>query len=146
MQTVDHKLVELALERIDGTSFEGFAQSFMAAVIGRDFVPLGGTSDGGADGLFEMQGGKANRFMQASIQEDHRAKVRGSIQRLRAVGREPQHLIYCTSRIVPRLDQEDEALSSETGVEVRIRDGRYIVAHVNETLQTTRVIQRTAGT
>jgi hypothetical protein len=43
----------------------------MAALLGRDFTPLGGKKDGSADGavqagLFE---GKPSHFMQASIQD-----------------------------------------------------------------------------
>ena len=53
MQTVDHHLVEIALQRTDGISFEKFSQAFFGALTGAEFVPLGGVHDGGAEAFTE---------------------------------------------------------------------------------------------
>lgn len=41
METVDHRVVDIALERVPGSSFEGFVQAYFAATIGHQYVPLG---------------------------------------------------------------------------------------------------------
>ena len=138
MQTVDHKLVEIALERTNGTDFEDFFQAFYPAVAGIEFVPLGGTHDGGGDafqgeGLF---GGKPGIFYQASTQADHRAKIRHTVKRLRKVGREPKTVHYCTSRSIDSVDKEEEKLSDELRVAIRIRDRKWINGNINRSPQT----------
>ncbi|WP_018430111.1 hypothetical protein [Hoeflea sp. 108] len=138
-QTIDFRAVELALERVSSGDFEKFAQAFYGAIQGTNYVPLGGTHDGGAEG-FDVQAvfgdDRPERFMQASITADSRAKIRGTIKRIREFGRNITSLIYVTSVVVPRIDAEEELLSEETGVLVRIRDAKYISAHVNDSLQT----------
>ena len=142
MKTVDHELVQLALDRVDGDRFELFAQAFMAAMLGSEFMPLGGKKDGGADGAVQagLYEGKSN-FMQASIQEDYRRKIRDTVGRLHEVGREPASLIYCTSRTVPLLDKEAQTLSNELGVSVQIRDQRYIISQINAAPQTVQAFE-----
>ena len=49
MQTVDYRLVEIALEHVAGSDFEKFFHAFYPALAGVQFVPLGGVHDGGAD-------------------------------------------------------------------------------------------------
>jgi len=138
MSTVDHHLVELALQRVGGVAFERFANAFFASLSGADFVPLGGTHDGGADafseqGVFEERGTK--RFWQATVEPEHRSKIRRTVRRLQEFGREPGQLTYCTSSIVPHSDREEDFLGDELGLRVRIRDQRYIVAHANNSAQ-----------
>ena len=138
MQTVNHKLVEIALERTNGTDFEDFFQAFYPAVAGIEFVPLGGTHDGGADafqgdGLF---GGKPGIFYQASTEADHRAKIRHTVKRLREVGRQPKTVHYCTSRTIASVDAEEEKLSNELRVTIRIRDRKWINGNINRSQQT----------
>lgn len=69
MDAVDPRVIEIALSRAGGANFENFAQGFFAAMLGADYVPLGGTHDDGADGalagaIFEVA--TTDRFMQAS--------------------------------------------------------------------------------
>ncbi|MBE0624549.1 MAG: hypothetical protein IH606_07055 [Burkholderiales bacterium] len=133
--TTSPELVQIALERAQGTDFERFAQDLMAALEGSSFVPLGGINDGGADGtdggeLFECE--RPHIFYQITVQRDHRAKIRQTVVRLLEVGREPKTLIFLTSRNVPQSDLEEEHLEAELGVRIRIRDSRYIVGHIND--------------
>ncbi|CAN7264797.1 hypothetical protein [Mesorhizobium sp. LjRoot246] len=138
-QTIDFRAVELALEHVKPNDFEQFAQAFYSATQGSSFVPLGGTHDGGAEGfdvesLFSEE--RPGRFMQASITPETRAKIRGTIRRIKEFGREINSLIYMTSVVVPRVDAEEELLSDEFRIQVRIRDAKYIAAHINDSTQT----------
>jgi hypothetical protein len=102
-QALTSDLVTVALERVEGTPFERFVNAFYPAISGSSYVPLGGVHDGGADGFFDSGlsevKGKQGAFLQASIQEDHRAKIRGTVKRLIEFGRTPTSVTYVTSRV-----------------------------------------------
>ena len=138
---VNLKLVEIALEHAVGSVFEQFFHSFYPALAGIEFVPLGGVHDGGADafqgmGLYEGVTGRAGTFYQASVQQDHRAKIRQTMERLREFGRDPVALYYFTSKTVGLIDQEEEKLSEELDVTIKIRDRKWIAANINGSPQT----------
>lgn len=135
MTTVDLTAASIALERADGASFERFAQAFLSASLGRNFVPLGGFKDGGADGFVAAEGTPAQHFMQASIEANSTSKIRRTVQRLREVGRDVKRLTYLTNQTIRMVDKEEEALSEELGVIIRIRDRKYICDHLNESAQ-----------
>ena len=128
-------LANVALERTEGSEFERFAQSFLAATIDTEYVPLGGLHDGGADGLTSdtilQHGTRSGSFMQASIEAEPKQKIRSTVKRLREVGREPSQLLYVTNRTVRALDLAEEELSNELDVAITIRDGRYIATQVS---------------
>jgi len=141
METVNHMQVELALENIEGSEFEKFFQAFYAHLVGIEVVPLGGMHDGGADAflgekLFQENREKPSIFYQATTQTDLSAKIRQTIKRLREVDREPTMVNFCTSRTVGMIDREEEKLSNELSVGIRIRDRKWIVANINKTPQT----------
>ena len=141
MSTLDIKLVEIALEHVTGTDFERFFHAFFPALAGIDFVPLGGTHDGGADAfqdetIFDGQKGRPNTFYQATIQENHRAKIRQTVGRIREFGRDPTTVYYVTARTVPLIDQEEVSLSEELDTNVVIRDRKWIAANINSSNQT----------
>jgi hypothetical protein len=134
LPTINPSLVEIALTRVTGLDFEKFVNAFLPAIIGIEFSPLGGVHDGGADafqrtGLYE--GTKPNTFYQTSIQENHKTKIRHTVNRLRESGREPRSLVYVTAQVIRMLDKDEEVLTHETGTFVRIRDGNWIVANIN---------------
>ena len=139
MSTINHKLVEIALEHVDGSSFEKFFQTFYSALMGTEFVPLGGTHDGGADAFQNTvvhEAGDARTFYQASIQEDHRSKIRHTVKRLRQFGRDPATLIYATSRNVGTLDRDEDELSKELRIFLRIRNRQWFITNINANAQT----------
>ena len=130
MPAIDHSLVDIALTRVPGGDFEKFVNAFLPAITGIKYVPLGGVHDGGADafqdtGLYE--GALPTTFYQASIQANHRAKIRHTVKRLRESGRAPRSLVYVTAQTVKMLDKDEESLSKETEVFVRIRDAGWII-------------------
>src|SRR2546422_7314461 len=133
-------LVEVAFDRSAGTAFERFVHAFYPPLAGVNFVPLGGVHDGGADALQAPSSlwgdSDPGIFYQASIQRDHRAKIKDTVQRLREFGRKPTALIYVTAQRIPKTDAEERLLSIETGVAVRIRDRVYIAAHINDSPET----------
>ena len=140
MPAIDHSLVDIALTQVPGGAFEKFVNAFLPAITGIKYVPLGGVHDGGADafqdtGLYE--GTVPTTFYQASIQENHRAKIRHTVKRLRESGRDPRSLVYVTAQTIKMLDKDEETLTQETQVFVRIRDADWIVAHINHSNATT---------
>ena len=130
-ETVHPDLVEIALERVEGFAFERFAQDFISALEGRNFIPLGGVGDGGADGIYDSGNGRS--FYQFTRQENHRNKIRRTVERLRDFGRNVTTLYYLTSRVIPHIDSEEELLTEELNVNIKIRDRKYILAHINDT-------------
>lgn len=133
-QIVNAEMAEIALARVEGTRFERFFQTFFPGLMGIDFIPLGGTKDGGADAFTDVdayEGKKAGAFYQASIEEDHRSKIRRTVKRLKQFGRQPQQLTYATNQVIPHIDVEEETLSDELGLTIRIRDRKFIISNLN---------------
>lgn len=141
---IDQRLVEAALEAADTTNFERFSQTFYGAIQDREFVPLGGVHDGGAEGfdgsatpdpdVFADQ--TATNFLQVSKQQTTRKKIRDTIKRLREYGRTPRVLTYITSRVVPNIDKEEQTLSAELSCKIAIRDAKYIETYINSSMAT----------
>jgi hypothetical protein len=139
MNTVNPKLAEIALEHVSGNSFEKFFHAFYPSISGAEFVPAGGTKDGGLDAFLDRgvwQGQNSKTYYQASVQEDHRSKIRHTMRRLRESGRDPKTLVYVTSRPIRSVDQEEELLTTELDAYIKIRNRDWIAAHINDTPQT----------
>lgn len=139
LQTIDHRLVDIALERVGGVDFEKFVQSFFSAVMGFSYVPLGGIHDGGADGLIAdslFEDETQTRFLQASVTPDTKTKVRHTLKRLREYGRTPKSLIYCTSKTAGPIDVLESDLSDELDCRITIRDAQYFTHQINNSPQT----------
>jgi hypothetical protein len=140
---IDQRLVALALEAVDTHNFERFAQTFYGAIQDREFVPLGGVHDGGAEG-FDAQpedpdvfvDEAATSFIQVSKQVTTRQKIRSTVKRLREYGRTPKVVTYITSLVVPDIDKVEAALSQELQCRISIRDAKYIEAYINSNLAT----------
>lgn len=133
-KNVHPDLVEIALERVEGFAFEKFAQDFLSSLEGRSFVPLGGVKDGGADGLYDC--GDGNSYYQITKQENHRDKIRKTVKRLNEFERNARTLYYLTSRQIPHIDKEEELLTAELDTNIKIRDRRYIISHINDSIGT----------
>jgi len=127
-------LIEIALDKVEGFVFERFAQDFLSVLEGRSFVPVGGVKDGGADGLYDC--GDERKFYQFTRQENHRDKIRKTHRRLTEFGRAVKTIYYLTSRIIPHIDKEEDLLTDELGVIIKIRDRKYIISHTNDSIGT----------
>lgn len=135
---IDQRLVELALEKVGTADFERFGQTLYGALQDREFVPLGGMHDGGAEGFLSagdgselFVDGSESVFLQVSKQQTSRAKIRDTVRRLRKYGRKPAVLTYLTSRIVPDIDKEEKLLSDELKCKIHIRDAKFIEISIN---------------
>ena len=136
---IDTSLIDIALDRATGSTFEKFILDFYPAIFGEKFIPLGGLKDGGADsflsaGIFEIS--KPKMFFQVSIQQDYRSKIKQTVERLKDFGRLPKTVVYITSKSIKHIDIEEENLSDELDVVIKIRDSRFIATRVNENNQT----------
>ena len=139
MTEINHKLVEIALEHVPGSDFEAFVNTFYPALTGIEFIPTGGIHDGGADAYIDsglFAGKKPHIFYQASVEKDHRAKIRKTLKRLKEFGRDPRSLVYITSRPIATPDKEEEDLSTELDVFIKIRARNWILGNINQSYQT----------
>lgn len=131
--TIDHELIPLALQRADGTTFENFANAFFSALIGQQFVPLGGMHDGGADGYIDgIAEGKNGVFLQSSIRPDFTTKIRQCLTALSKSGRTPSQLFYASSQNIPLIDKEEASLFETHRLPIRLRDQNYFRFHIND--------------
>lgn len=137
-QAVNSERMMIALGKIQGFPFEAFVNDFFGSLLGKDFTPLGGVKDGGADGferyVSEDPSGKA--FIQASVRMDVEDKVRQTVARLKEFGRTPTSLIYVTSKPVKAVDALEDKLTNDLDVTIRIRDGNYLISHANDGIGT----------
>lgn len=136
LEPVNQKLVGLAIAEADTATFERFGQAFYAQLIGRAFVPLGGMHDGGAEGYLEpgaYEDQSVKHFLQISKQKTYEKKIRDTVKRLREFGRSPNSLTYITSLVISHIDKLEEDLTEELGCLIRVRDGKYIESHINDT-------------
>lgn len=108
----------------------------------REFVPLGGLHDGGAEGFdannHELEPetffeDSTSSFLQISKEVTVRSKIRRTVKRLREYGRNPNILTYLSSQIIPIIDKEERLLSKELGCIIRIRDANFIQVNINAT-------------
>lgn len=136
-EAVDPKFFSVALREVSKDDFERFGQAFYASIEGKEFVPLGGVGDGGADGLFSNtdESGRA-RALQITKQADLKGKVRETVKRLQEFGRDPKSLTMLVSYNVQNLDNLEEELSDKYDIRIRIRDSRYLETQVNQNVGT----------
>lgn len=142
MTNIDPRLVLRALPEVGTWQFEKFGEIFYGSLQDREFVPLGGMHDGGAEGFdsdnnelepetFFDEGG--TNFLQISKEATVRSKIRRTVKRLREYGRDPRVLTYLSSQVIPDIDKEERLLSDELGCRIRIRDGNFIEVNINAT-------------
>lgn len=133
-ENIHPDLVQVALEKVDGFAFERFAQDFLSVLEGRSFIPVGGVKDGGADGIYDC--GNDRTYYQFTRQENHRDKIRKTLNRLSDFGRTVKTIYYLSSTLIPHIDKEEDFLTDELGAIIKIRDRKYIISHVNDSIGT----------
>ncbi len=139
LDAISPEVVRIALDRVEGFAFEQFVNHFYPAIAGRDFVPLGGVKDKGADvylATVQEDSKGTDMFYQMSVGAEVEGKIRRTVERLREVGRKPKSVTYVTSRSVKYTDMLEEQLTDELDVTIRVRDASYIVSHINDGDQT----------
>jgi hypothetical protein len=131
---VSLKILAVALTQVGTSDFERFGQAFYGALEGTEFVPLGGSGDGGADGLLErdtFESKDRSRVLQITKQQNLPSKIKDTVARLRQVGRNPTSLTMLVSYAVQNSDTLEDKMSALHSLRVRIRDARYVESQVN---------------
>lgn len=137
LRAVSDELYRFVMHEIAGARFERFAKRVFGGVFGESFIPLGGIHDGGADGVItsfvQEVVGKPNTFIQFSATDaaNARAKIKGTIDALRKVGRDPKQVIYATSEPLPKGDLIVQSLFEAESVLVAVRDYERLKHYVN---------------
>ncbi len=139
MKTINHDLVEIALEKTNGHDFEVFINNLCSSIFGSDFIPLGGYHDGGADAfldnIYEFQT-QPEFFIQSSIVDDYSSKISNTIRRLSEFGRTVKCLYYFTPNDISNVDIIEDKLSIEYGIIIKIRDKKWIISKINDSEST----------
>jgi hypothetical protein len=136
--------LDYLLSASDGGRFERTVQDLLALRDGEEFVGLGGIHDGGADGLLRgciEEKARPGHFIQISLQENISTKVRGTVKRLREVGREAHSLTYWSGARVGELDVLEDKLSKELKLTIRIKDRLAFYRLANHDRRTQELIQ-----
>lgn len=133
---IDDKLFDYLISNISGARFEVLGKQLYSAELDGEFVPLGGTHDGGADGIIlenQFSGKKAASFLQFSItaRDQAKAKIKKTILRLREVGRDPKQVVYATNQELPLQDIWTSEFFDELQVFVQIRDAEKFKLLIN---------------
>jgi len=139
MKGVDPEAFEFALSRIgDGFVFERFGLDFLAKVLGYNFIAAGGLQDRGIDGLEHTfnRDGFALTIYQLSIERSRRAKVRDTLDKLRANKIKHDRLVFVTNGRVEKKDVLVDDMFERYGAPVTIYDVDWFKAHVNDSEQT----------
>lgn len=80
--------------------------------------------------------GEVDTFYQASVEKNHQQKIRRTVARLIEFGRRPKSLLYVTPHELSTIDQDEQRLSQELGVFIRIRSRQWIASNINRSHQT----------
>lgn len=134
VRTINPKELESALGFItDGFVFEDLAQSFLSAVLGASFAPVGGLKDRGIDGLdhsFSRDGVERTIF-QASIDAAPERKLNATLDKLQANKIPFDQVTYVTNQVFPDQDRFVDDVYSKHKKVVRIYDLRWFTANAN---------------
>lgn len=141
---VDKSAFEYAISKIDdGHVFEVFAKEFLAAVMGYEFVPVGGIKDKGVDGyqhLFSRKG-REKQIFQVSTELDHVGKIDSTIAKLKKNAIQFSRLVYTTNRKINNAEELIDRVDDETGIQLQIFDIRWLSTRANESNKTIRAYQ-----
>jgi hypothetical protein len=141
---VDKQAFEYAITKIDdGDIFEQFATKFLAAELGYDFIPVGGSKDRGIDGFQHIFSRTDNQkiIFQLSTEKDHEGKIAASIKTLEENEVDYSRLIYVTNRKINGAEIYIDKVLEENKVHLTIFDIRWFVANSNNSTSTINAYQ-----
>jgi hypothetical protein len=134
MKMINKEAFEFAIKEIkDGFIFEDFVHCFLGSVLTYEFIPVGGSKDGGIDGIehiYSLKGKESNIF-QISTESDVRGKIKDTILKLRRNNRSIDHLTYVSNRNVLNKDRLCDDFFDEYGIPLRIFDINWLSRHSN---------------
>lgn len=141
---VDKDAFEHAITKIeDGNIFEVFANDFLAAVLGYEFIPVGRTKDKGVDAFRHIFSRKENekQIFQISTELDHVGKIKGTIEKLKENEIEFNRLLYATNRKINNSEAFVDEIFDQTGIHLTIFDIRWFTSNSNLSEKTIKAYQ-----
>ena len=141
---VDKDAFEYAVAKIDdGDIFERFGTEFLAASLGYEFIPVGGSKDKGVDAFKHIVCRKHHEkiIFQLSTELDHEGKIFDTIKKLEGNKISYSKLFYVTNRKINNSEAFVDRVHEETGTHLTIFDIRWFSANCNQSERIIRVYQ-----
>lgn len=141
---IDTAAFQHAISKIDdGFIFENFGLSFLNAVQGHEFIPVGGTKDKGVDGYQHIYSRKYNEkiIYQLSTEITFEAKIKNTLEKLKQNGIKIDRLYYVTNRKLNNTDQIVENLYDKYKIPITIFSLPWFVSNSNHSQSTIRAYQ-----
>ncbi|MEZ5345344.1 MAG: hypothetical protein R2681_07295 [Pyrinomonadaceae bacterium] len=138
---VDKQAFEIAIAKIeDGYIFEEFGTKFLSAVLGFNFIPIGGTKDKGVDGFQFIHSRKTQNkhIFQLSTELGHEEKIYGTIEKLISNEIAFDRLVYVTNRKINNAENLIDQVFQKTKTPLQIYDLRWFSVNSNHNEQTIR--------
>lgn len=132
---VNKEAYEFALGEIkDGFIFENYIHCFLGNKLGYKFIPVGGTKDGGVDGLNFVYSinGKENEVFQISTESDIVGKIEDTIAKFQKNGKTVTRLTYVSNRDVKNIDSIVDDFFDTYKIPLRIFDLKWLSSHSND--------------
>lgn len=124
---INKEAFEFAIGEIkEGFVFENYVHCLLGNVLSYEFIPVGGSKDGGVDGLqfvYSLKG-KENHIFQISTESDIIGKIRDTIVKLK--NRSVSMLTFVSNRVVNNIDKICDSLFDEFNIPLRIFDLRWL--------------------
>jgi len=124
---VDKEAFEYAISKIDdGYIFEQFAKDFLAASLGYNFIPVGGSKDKGIDAFRHVFHRKNHEkiIYQLSTELGHERKIYATIKKLKDNNINFSKLFYVTNRKINNSDKLSDDVLEKTDTHLTIFDIR----------------------
>lgn len=144
---IDPTAIAFVLERIpNGSIFEQFCKQFIAAFQDSiDFIPIGGTHDGGIDGL-DYSWTTTNRpqktIYQFSIEADGKAKLKKTLERLKTTVPNCTRLYFVSNQIIRDQHILIEEAIDNYNIQLIIYDRDWFSVYTNKSPKTIIVFQQ----
>jgi hypothetical protein len=132
---IDQDAFEFAITKIeDGFVFEKFGTNFLAAVLGSEFIPVGGTKDKGVDAFQHLytRSNVDKTVFQLSTELGHEEKIYDTITKLSKNEIQFSRLFYITNRKINNAETFVDEVFNKTGVHLTIYDIRWLAANSNK--------------
>lgn len=115
----------------DGFVFEEFGQSFLSAILGHKFIPVGGTKDKGVDGFQHNFHKDSNESViyQFSTESNVKAKIENTITKLKENKRKISRLFYVTNRDLNNTELISDQLSEKHKIPITIYPLKWFVTN-----------------
>ncbi len=141
---IDIEAFEYAIKKIDdGFIFENFALGFLNAVLGYEFIPVGGTKDKGIDGYQHVfcRKGSEKIIYQLSTEKTFEDKITNTIIKLNENTIKYDRIYYITNRKLNNTDSFTEKLFDKYVIPIIIFDIRWFISNSNHSEATIRAYQ-----